>query len=179
MHGVDWDALTETYRKFLPHINNNYDFAEMLSEWLGELNVSHTGGRFYPELDTESTAQLGLLYDWDYTGNGLRIAEIIEKGPFDRKSTRAKSGVIIEKINGQALEADKDYTPLLNGQTGKKTLVSLYDPETNQRWEEVVKPISNGAMNGLLYTRWVKQRAEDVRRWSNGRLGYVHIESME
>lgn len=29
MHGVDWDALTETYRKFLPHINNNYDFAEM------------------------------------------------------------------------------------------------------------------------------------------------------
>ncbi|WP_296260991.1 S41 family peptidase [uncultured Phocaeicola sp.] len=179
MHGVDWDALTETYRKFLPHINNNYDFAEMLSEWLGELNVSHTGGRFYPELDTESTAQLGLLYDWDYTGNGLRIAEIIEKGPFDRKSTRAKAGVIIEKINGQTLEAEKDYTPLLNGQTGKKTLVSLYDPETNQRWEEVVKPISNGAMNGLLYTRWVKQRAEDVKRWSNGRLGYVHIESMD
>ena len=178
MHGVDWDALTKTYRKFLPHINNNYDFAEMLSEWLGELNVSHTGGRFYPELDTESTAQLGLLYDWDYTGKGLRIAEIIEKGPFDRKSTRAKAGVIIEKINGQTLEAGQDYTPLLNGQVGKKTLVSLYDPETKERWEEVVKPISYGAMDNLLYTRWVKQRAEDVRKWSNGRLGYVHIRSM-
>ena len=118
------------------------------------------------------------MYDWDYTGKGLRIAEIIEKGPFDRKSTRAKAGVIIEKINGQTLEAGQDYTPLLNGQIGKKTLVSLYDPETKERWEEVVKPISYGAMDNLLYTRWVKQRAEDVRRWSNGRLGYVHIRSM-
>lgn len=33
-------------------------------------------------------------------------------------------------------------------------------------------------MNDLLYARWVKQRAADVDKWSNGRLGYVHIESM-
>ena len=46
MHGGDWDAMTNAYRKFLPHIDNNYDFAELLSEWLGELNVSHTGGRY-------------------------------------------------------------------------------------------------------------------------------------
>lgn len=51
MHGVDWDAMTAAYRKFLPHINNNYDYAEMLSEWLGELNVSHTGGSYRPHLE--------------------------------------------------------------------------------------------------------------------------------
>ena len=33
-------------------------------------------------------------------------------------------------------------------------------------------------MSDLLYARWVKQRAADVDKWSNGRLGYVHIESM-
>lgn len=178
MHGVDWDKLTATYRKFLPHINNNYDFAEMLSEWLGELNVSHTGGRFYPELDTESTANLGLLYDWTYRGDGLLITEVIEKGPFDRKTSRVTPGCIIEKINGETLKADLDYTPLLNGQTGKKMLVSLYNPSSGERWDEVVKPISNGTMNNLLYTRWVKQRAAEVAEWSNGRLGYVHIQSM-
>ena len=48
MHGVDWDAMCAAYRKFLPHINNNYDYAELLSELLGELNVSHTGGRYRP-----------------------------------------------------------------------------------------------------------------------------------
>ena len=34
-------------------------------------------------------------------------------------------------------------------------------------------------MNGLLYRRWVKQRAADVDRLSGGRLGYVHISSMD
>ena len=53
MHGVNWDTMTAAYRKFLPHINNNYDFSELLSEWLGELNVSHTGGRFYPDGQSE------------------------------------------------------------------------------------------------------------------------------
>ncbi len=178
MHGVDWDALTETYRKFLPHINNNYDFAEMLSEWLGELNVSHTGGRFYPDLDTEATASLGLLYDWKYEGDGLRITEVVEKGPFDRKDTRVEAGVIIEKIDGETLEADRDYTPLLNGKEGKNVLVSLYNPTTGQRWEEVVKPIGRKELDDLLYTRWVKQRAREVEEWSDGRLGYVHIRSM-
>ena len=41
--GLDWDFYHAAYRRFLPHINNNYDFAEMLSEMLGEVNVSHTG----------------------------------------------------------------------------------------------------------------------------------------
>lgn len=35
MHGVDWEFMTEEYRKFLPHINNNYDFSEMLSGAIG------------------------------------------------------------------------------------------------------------------------------------------------
>ncbi len=45
MHGVNWDDYKAIYAKFLPFINNNYDFAEMLSEMLGELNASHTGCR--------------------------------------------------------------------------------------------------------------------------------------
>lgn len=68
---------------------------------------------------------------------------------------------------------------MLNNLEGKKTLISFYDPESNQRWDEVIKPISNQKFNGLLYNRWVKQRAADVEKWSNGRLGYVHLESMD
>ena len=178
MHGVDWEGLTKAYRKFLPHINNNYDFSEMLSEWLGELNVSHTGSGYRAGRRGESTANMGLLYDLTYSGDGLKVAEVIEKGPFYRKTTKVEAGVIIEKIDGEKIKADTDYAALLNGKTGKKVLVSFYNPTTKTRWDEVVKPISNGAFNALMYKRWVKQRAEDVRRWSNGRLGYVHIESM-
>ena len=178
MHGVDWDAMSAAYRKFLPHINNNYDFAEMLSEWLGELNVSHTGGRYYSDRQSEPTANLGLLYDWSYEGNGLKVAEVVENGPFSRATSRVKAGVVVEKIDGQLITADKDHAPLLANKVGRKTLVRLYNPQSGERWDEVVLPISQGTMGNLLYTRWVKQRAADVERWSNGRLGYVHIQSM-
>lgn len=176
MHGVDWKAMTANYRRFLPHINNKYDYAEMLSELLGELNVSHTGGRYRPGAK-EATASLGLLYDWNYAGKGMKVDEVVEKGPFDRKTTRVKPGVVIEKIDGQPVDAD--FSALLNGKAGKKVLVSFYDAQSKERWDEVVKPISSGTLSNLLYERWVKQRAEDVDKWSNGRLGYVHIESMD
>lgn len=182
MHGVDWKALTDHYRKFLPHINNNYDFSEMESEILGELNVSHTGSGFRGNSSArtaERTGSLGLLYDLTYTGKGLRIDEIVAGGPFDRASTMARKGVIIEKINGEEITPANDYTILLTDLAGQKTLISLFDPATGERADEVVRPISQGAMSDLLYNRWVKNRAADVDRWSNGRLGYVHIESMD
>ncbi len=191
MHGVDWDAMTNAYRKFLPHIDNNYDFAELLSEWLGELNVSHTGGRYSPKGKGDVTSNLGLLFDWNYQGKGMQllfdwnyqgkgmqIAEIIEKGPFDHSRTKVKAGCIIEKINGEEITLDNDITCLLNNKAGKKTLISIYNPQSKERWEEVVMPVTNGQLNGLLYKRWVKQRAADVEKWSKGRLGYVHIQSM-
>jgi Tol biopolymer transport system component/C-terminal processing protease CtpA/Prc len=179
MHGVDWNLMKKTYSKFLPYINNNYDFAELLSEMLGELNVSHTGGRYYPEpVNPDATASLGLLFSWTYEKDGLLIDEILERGPFDNAGSKVKTGCIVEAVNGEKILAGKDYFPFLNKLTGKKTLISLYNPATGERWEEVIKPISQTAQNSLLYTRWIKQREADVERLSGGRLGYVHIESM-
>ena len=87
-------------------------------------------------------------------------------------------GGLAAKTPGVELGNDIDATTILNNLSGKKTLVTFFDPASGETYEEVVKPISSGAENTLLYNRWVKQRAEDVKRWSNGRLGYVHIESM-
>ena len=176
-HGCDWKANVETYRKFLPHINNNYDFAELLSELLGELNASHTGGRYYPT-SGEATADLGLIFDWDYTGKGLKVDEVVEGGPLAKAKSQVARGTIVEKINGIAIDEENDYTELLNGQAGKKTLLSLYNAKSGKRWEEVVKPISKSALSDLLYKRWVKRNAHVVDSLSGGRLGYVHLESM-
>src|SRR5699024_1160603 len=64
IHGIDWEMYRDEYAKFLPYINNNYDFQVLLSELLGELNASHTGGRYYPTSNNaENTASLGLLFD--------------------------------------------------------------------------------------------------------------------
>mgnify|MGYP001316136078 CR=1 FL=1 len=42
-----------------------------------------------------------------------------------------------------------------------------------------VKPTTYGNQNGLLYNRWVKQRQEMVEKLSNGKIGYVHVKSMD
>ena len=176
-HGVDLELMKNAYQPFLAHINNNYDFSEMLSEVLGELNVSHTGSGYRPSgRDGDATAEFGVLLDLDYKGDGLKIAEVVEGGPFDKGKSKVNAGCIIEKIDGVEITKGMDYYPLLNNKRGKTVLVTLKDG--GKTWEETVKPISHGAMNELLYNRWVKHNEETVKRLSNGRLGYVHIKSM-
>ena len=179
MHGVKWDALVDHYRRFLPHIDNNYDFSEMLSELLGELNVSHTGSGYRASgSPDETTADLGLLYDFDFDGPGLRVAEIVKGGPLAKASSAVKVGDVIVAVDGTEITADTDLASLLNGLAGHKVLIRVKPAKGGDEFEEVVKPITLGAMSSLLYDRWVAARAADVDSLSGGRLGYVHIRSM-
>ena len=175
-NGCNWEMMLQNYSRFMPHIDNNYDFAELLSELLGELNVSHSGGRFSPSLKGDATAQLGLLYDLTEPAEGMRITAVLDDGPFCRANSKVKVGDVVTAINGQPLGKDTDLAQLLNQCTGKKTLVSLKGSAGT--WDEVVLPISRSEQSDLLYKRWIKGRAAEVERLSNGRLGYVHIESM-
>ena len=180
MHGVDWENLTEHYRRFLPHINNNFDFAEMLSELLGELNVSHTGGRYYAPMDPNGiqTASLGLLYDLKTpTPEGLTVTEVIEGGPLDKSWSRMEAGDVLLAVNDVTLSRAQSNAKALGDLAGKKTRLKYRKP-SGEVIEETVIPISKGQEAELLYRRWVKNRAADVEKWSNGRLGYVHIRSM-
>lgn len=179
MHGVNWDKMANEYRKFLPYINNNYDFAQLLSELLGELNVSHTGSGYLSYKQGDSTAQTGLLFDWNYKKEGLRVSSILEDGPFDRATTKVEKGVILESIDGVEIAKNTDYYPMLNHKKGIRTLFGFYNPISGKHWTEVIKPISSGAVNEMLYNRWVKREAAKVDSLSNGRLGYVHIRSMD
>lgn len=175
-HGVDLALMKKAYQPFLAHINNNYDFAEMLSEILGELNVSHTGSGYRPSSQGDATAEFGVLLDLDHKGDGLKIAEVVEGGPFDKKNSKVIAGCVIQKIDGVEITKGMDYYPLLNNKAGKTVLVTLKDG--GKTWDETVKPISHGAMNELLYHRWVKHNEETVEKLSKGRLGYVHLRSM-
>jgi Tol biopolymer transport system component/C-terminal processing protease CtpA/Prc len=180
LYGADWEGYYGIYRKFLPFISNNYDYAEMVSELLGELNVSHTGCYFSPQRlpAADATASLGLFMDYDFAGPGLKVAEIVSGGPLDKAHLKIRAGHVIEKIDGQPLDKTVDHYRLLNRKAGQLVLLSVLDPAGGSRWEETVKPVSLGEENGLLYQRWVRNRRADVDRLSGGRLGYVHVRSM-
>ena len=179
IHGVDWEGYRENYKRFLPYINNNYDFRDMLSEMLGELNGSHTGARYYASGPTLKTAALGLFLDDTYQGDGLRIEEVIKRGPFDVKKTGVTAGCIIEEIDGIDIAAGEDYNWILDGKAGKPIHVKVFNPKANKRFEVTVKAISKAEQQELLYKRWVDRNRALVDSLSGGRLAYVHVKEMD
>ncbi|WP_245579260.1 S41 family peptidase [Algoriphagus mannitolivorans] len=179
MHGVDWEAIRPDYEKYLPSIGNGYEFSEMLSEMIGELNVSHAGARYSRSIPmADATASLGIFHDYAHKGDGIKIVEVIKGGPLDKAGIEVKPGMIIERIDGELVSSGVDFAKLLNRKADKFTLVEVLDPSSNSRKQYTVKPISLGEEGQLLYKRWVKKNQEEVEKLSGGKLGYVHIPGM-
>lgn len=175
IHGVDWKKYKETYAKFLPHIDNNFDFQELLSEMLGELNGSHTGARYYyrPEF---SMANLGVFFDDGYEGDGLKIKEVIKGGALYVQAPEVKAGDIIEAIDGQKISAGLDWYRLFQRKAGQKVVLTV--SKGGKSPQDIYVKTATGDSR-QLYRRWVEQRAEMVRELSRGRVGYVHVEGMD
>lgn len=179
LHGVDWKFYHDAYQKFLPYIQNNHDFKEMLSEMLGELNGSHTGCRYSPpQTGTDATASLGLFFDPAFTGPGLAITEVLNKGPLHLASSKVRPGHVLLAIDGVEIVPGEDFYRLLNRRDGKFTRLSFSDPKSGEKWDETIKPLTSGQAGELLYQRWVERNRKEVARLSGGRLGYVHVRGM-
>ena len=185
-HGADWNALKPVYERYLPGIGDSYDFTELLSEMLGELNVSHSGARFSRSMDNpDETASLGAFYDPDYAGPGIKIVEVMAGGPLDKAGFAVGAGTVIEAVDGEPIAADKGLERYLNRKAGQKVLLAVSNPAPGGatgaapvKSEIAVKPVSPREENGLLYRRWVLRNQAEVERLSGGRLGYIHIPGM-
>lgn len=178
--GVDWAGYRQVYERQLPYVADGEDFAELLSEMLGELNVSHTGAGYRPHRSGgDATASLGLFYDDSHTGAGAKVAEVIAGGPLDTAASQLKAGMVIESIDGQPIAAGAEFDSLLNQKAGKQVVLGVRDPATGKRFDQVLKAINRQAENELLYKRWVRQERALVDKLSGGRLGYVHVRGMD
>jgi len=179
MHGVDWRFYREQYEPKLDGVTNNRDLAEILSEMLGELNASHTGARYFDGSDQgdASTASLGVIYDNDHDGPGLRIAEVLDGGPLDRADLDIEAGMVITHVDGVKIDGRTNFYRTLDGKAGERVRITLAR-EDGETHDEVVKPASLGLESRLRYERWVETRRELVDELSEGRLGYVHVRAM-
>ncbi len=177
LHGVDWTGYKTRYEKYLPDIDNNYDFSEMLNELLGELNVSHTGMTYRPPgKGKDVTASLGAFYDQSYRGTGLRIAEVVQDGPLDDPLLGITPGVIIETIDGEPILPDRDFAGYLNHKAGKNTELTIRGGDNLKKI--VIRPITPEEESELLYQRWVNRNRAETDSLSHGQLGYVHLPRM-
>lgn len=176
LHGTDWDYYHDNYAAFLPHINNNFDFQDMLSEMLGELNGSHTGAR-YRHPSTRNMGHLGVIYDLGWKGDGLKIREILPGGVLSLADASIKAGDVVESVEGVKLSIDSDWSEALADKAGKRVRLVVRKDGGKKAAELFVVPSASDS--GPLYRRWVRQREDMVEKLSGGRVGYVHIEGMD
>lgn len=174
IHGIDWAGYKKNYERFMPYIANNFDFQDLLSEMLGELNGSHTGAR-YSQRSKFTMGWLGAIYDYDYEGDGLKIAEVLPGGALNLADSEIKAGDIIESIDGQPIKAGESWFGLLRNKAGKK--VAIVVKKGKKDVELFIEP--GYSESSLMYRRWVKQREEMTDKMSGGKVGYTHVQGMD
>lgn len=174
LHGLDWKAMQKNYKQFLPHINNNFDFQDLLSELLGELNASHTGARYRAPRST-NTGYLGILFDMNYKGKGLKIAELLPGNPVSLVDPSIAPGDLIMAVDGVEIPEGANWYDALKQKAGKRVLLKIKKNKT----ENDIFVTTLYSNDALLYKRWVRQREEITENLSKGRVGYVHVQGMD
>ena len=117
LHGANWKDIHERYLPWAVNAAHPRDFDYIIDSMLGELNGSHLGyyGRI-PSLDEskEYTGSLGVLFDWQYKGEGLMIKSIIENTPADKHNVDLQKGDIVTKINKVNLNGENMHNLLVD-----------------------------------------------------------------
>ena len=180
MHGADWEAVRRRYEPLLQAVGTKEDFWYLLSEMVGELNASHTEVNPAPGVPGPAVGELGMIFDENYPGPGLRLMSSMPKGPNDDPHVGIKPGEFILKIDGHDVRWTEDHYNLLLGKAGKPVeLVVNSKPTLEGARTVTVKPINRAQWFDLEYDRQVQEARAQVQKLSSGRLAYIRIKAMD
>ena len=195
LNNRDWNAVRDKYRAAADTPDTDA-LTTVVQLMLGELNGSHLG--FYagsltvpgrrqgqPAADQPSnertwrpvTPHLGVRFDPDFKGPGLKVRDVLPEGPADQKRSKLNAGDVVTAINGKAVNPDMDLTDILNGPPGREFDLKVKDSTGKER-EVTIRPISYSQARQLFYQKWLKDNRAMVEKLSGGKLGYLHISAM-
>jgi tricorn protease len=191
----DWKKIREKYIDMAAECPDTEAIGTVVNLMLGELNGSHLGfipgirdlsqRRQGPQVEEpaagrwrETTAHLGVRFDPEYRGPGLKIRDIIPGGPAEHKKSKLAAGEIIVSIDGQAVEPAMDLTAVLNGPAARDIALKVKGTDGKER-DVVLRPTSLTEVRRLLYDKWIKDNLKAVEKASDGKLGYLHIAAMD
>jgi tricorn protease len=175
-HGVDWDSVRTAYADRVMQASTSQDFADLMNWMLGEVNASHMGYYRRSLFESESEVETGLLgVELDPVEDGVEVQRVVPRSPADREVSTLREGDVITAVNGRSVAEAGNVYRLLNGTAGERTLLEVRSPEGETRAVRI-RPTDD--LGDELYREWTEERAELVEEYSNGRLGYIHIEGM-
>lgn len=174
-HGQDWQKLHDHYKPWAMQASSDGDFGDVVNIMLGELNSSHMG--FYnsdrAETQDVDTGLLGV--EVTPVSNGVRVDRVVPNSPADREVSTLNPDDVITSVDDQSVTEVNNFYSLLADKVDTPTLLVVENSNGNQR-EVVIEP--TGSLNDELYNQWVEKRKELTTKYSNGQLGYIHVEGM-
>jgi tricorn protease len=190
----DWPAIRRKYSDLAAEAPDAEAFTTVVQLMLGELNGSHLG--FYaagtkgfvrfaaPPTDApatkwaETTAHLGVRFEADFAGPGIKIRDVLPGGPASRKKSRLREGEVILKIDDTPVDPKMDLTRVLNGPLPRDVRLRVRGVDGEER-DVTLRPIAYDRVQPLLYQAWLDGNRRNVERASRGTLGYLHISVMD
>ncbi|MEM6525445.1 MAG: S41 family peptidase [Bacteroidota bacterium] len=174
-HGKDWKGLKKKYKKWALAASTSQDFYYVFNLMLGQLNASHMGlfGGNDEKTQRESTGRLGIEVVPEK--GGVKVVHIVPHTPADKVKSKLYVGDVITSVNGQKMASDANFYGLLAEETGNQVLLEIKGTNGSSR-EVVIRP--SRSINAQLYEEWIKEKQALTEKYSNGRLGYIHIRGM-
>ncbi|MDY0780164.1 S41 family peptidase [Tenacibaculum sp. IB213877] len=171
-HGYNWKKLIEKYKPWALNASTHQDFTYMFNLLLGQLNASHMGYRPSNNPGKTTNEKIGLIgLEVTNTNNGAKINYVLPNSPADKSRSKLNVGDVITSVNGTPIKKDTNFFSLFKNTEGDEVLLTL------QSGKEVVLRTQKSLRN-LQYDEWVNSRKKLVDEFSNGQLGYIHIQGM-
>lgn len=188
MHGVNWKAIRDKYRVFIPDCGNRADLNYLIGEMIGELNAGHTyiyGGDRSAGVERVPVGLLGADFEQPEGAPYPKIARIIpghqwkenERSPLEEPGCSIHEGQYLIGINDRGLKDGANLFGLLENSAGHTITIRFNDlPKDEGASECRIRPLSSE--RGLRYRAWVEHNRRVVNEASGGRVGYLHIPDM-
>jgi C-terminal processing protease CtpA/Prc/Tol biopolymer transport system component len=176
-HGQDFEKLKLKYQDRILNASTTQDFRDMVNEMLGQINASHMGLYSTPNPEQTQADKTGYLgVELVPVAQGVNITHIIPNSPADKDQSKLLAGDIITRVNGEAITENINFFQLLDEARNERLLLDILSVDGSQR-EVVIRPTNS--VSTLLYEEWIASRQKLTTEYSNGRLGYIHVQSMD
>jgi len=179
-HGADWDEIYGQYRPWAVEASSDADFDDVVNLMLGELNASHMG--YYPRgrgapTEGDETGWIGAVFDPAAGGPGLLVTEVLPDSPATNTEVDLAAGERLLVVNGREITPETNVYDLFVDTVDTRVPATVQSVDGGRR-PVVLRPVPFSDQRQLRYEEWVRQRRRLVDEWSDGRLGYLHIQGM-
>ncbi len=188
MHGVDWKAMGDKYRKLVAFCGDRSDLNYLIGEMIGELNTGHTyvfGGDIERNAKRVSTGMLGAGFTAEPGSDYYRISHIIpgtqwnsrERSPLAEVGCPINEGDYLIAIDGEPVTTKDNIYSFLQNKSGAVVTLTYNDkPFTDDA--KTYRTRTLRSERSIRYREWVDNNRAKVDAASGGQVGYLHIPNM-